>query len=442
MNLLQDDIHKLYHKYLIPAVSSSVAIAIYSFVDTIAIGQGVGALGMAACAVVLPIFIIANFIALLCGIGGSVLMSQERGRGHQEKGDTYYTAAVVLVLLFTVLAWVPGMLFQESFYRLCGADDSILGYSIEYGSWIFAFLPSFVLTTFLGCFLRMDGAPRLVMVITLIGGAINIVGDYIFVFPMQMGMTGAALATVIGSVVQTVMLLLFIAVKRSTLRFRSPKQWISVIHKILIVGFGAGISQIAVILVTFIANNQIMRYAGSAALAVYGMLSTVASLYMSLFNGIGQAAQPIVSTNYGSGQKERCWAVGKLGLKTAALFGLFFVAVSMLFPLQITRIFMQATSEIEGIAPYILRVYALSFLPQAISIFVTSYLQSVMHPKIATLIAVARGMVLNSVFLFLLPWLMGEKGIWWAIPAAEGITMGIALFYLIFLQRQEKEGKP
>lgn len=439
MDLLQGNIHKLYRKYLIPAVSSSIAIAIYSFVDTIAIGQSVGALGMAACAIVLPIFIIANFIALLCGIGGSVLMSQERGRGHQEKGDAYYTASLLLVLLFTLLAWIAGMVFQVPFYRLCGADEGVLPYAVEYGSWIFGFLPSFVLTTFLGCFIRMDGAPKFVMVVTLIGGIINIIGDYVFVFPMQMGMTGAALATVIGSAVQTVLLLGFLLARKSNLKCRKPEKWLPILSKILVVGFGAGVSQIAVILITFIANNQIMRYSGSAALAVYGMLSTVASLYMSLFNGIGQAAQPIVSTNFGSGKQDRCWAVGKLGLQTAALFGVFFVGTSLLFPMQITKIFMKVTPEIAEIAPYIFRVYALSFLPQALNIFVTSYLQSVMHPKMAAAIAMARGMFLNGLLLFFLPAVMGENGIWWAIPAAEGITMVIALGYILLLHRKEKQ---
>lgn len=439
MDLLQGDIHKLYHKYLVPAISSSVAIAIYSFVDTIAIGQGVGALGMAACAVILPVFIIANFIALLCGIGGSVLMSQERGRGHREKGDGYYTISLILVLLLTLVAWGIGMKYQVPLYRLCGADELVLPYAVEYGSWIFGFLPSFVFTNFLGCYIRMDGAPKFVMVITLIGGVINIIGDYVFVFPMEMGMTGAALATVLGSVVQTLLLIGFILLKKSTLQLRKPEHLFFDAWRILMVGFGAGISQLAIILITFLMNNQIMRYSGSAALAVYGMLSTVASLYMSIFNGIGQAAQPIVSTNYGSGQLDRCWAVGKLGLWTAGLFGMLFLGSSLLFPMQITRIFMQVTPEIEEIAPYIVRVYALSFLPQAISIFVTAYLQSVMRPHAAAFIAIARGMVLNGVLLFLMPWVMGEIGVWWAIPAAEGLTMLIAVVYLQRMQQQVRE---
>ncbi len=168
MDLLKDNVHKLFYKFLIPAISSAVAVAAYSLVDTIAIGQGVGPDGTAACAIVLPIFSIANFIALTCGIGGSVMMSRARGEGNREKGDAYFTASVILVISFTLLIWISGNFFQGQFYRLCGSDNVLLPYAADYGKWIFAFMPSFVMTGFLGCYVRMDGSPKFVMYSTLI----------------------------------------------------------------------------------------------------------------------------------------------------------------------------------------------------------------------------------------------------------------------------------
>ncbi|MDY5626016.1 MAG: MATE family efflux transporter [Clostridia bacterium] len=194
MNLLKDDLNKLFFKFLIPAISSAVAVAGYSLVDTIAIGQGVGADGTAACAVVLPIFSIANFIALLCGIGGCVLRSQAKGEGNEEKGNACFTSAVCMVAVITIVVWIVGNLIQNDFYRLCGADEVLMPYAKEYGAWIFAGLPSFVITAFLGAFIRSDGSPKYVMFSTLIGGAVNIVGDWLLVFPLNMGMAGAAIA--------------------------------------------------------------------------------------------------------------------------------------------------------------------------------------------------------------------------------------------------------
>ena len=436
MDLLKDDVRKLFYAYLIPAISSAIAVAIYSLVDTIVIGQGVGPDGMAACAIVLPIFSIASFIATLCGIGGSVLMTRARGSGHPEKGDAYFTAAIILVMVLTLSAWIPGYLLQEPFYRLCGADEVLMPYSKDYGTWIFAFLPSFVITSFLGAFIRSDGAPRVVMCSTLTGGVVNMFGDWLFVFPLNMGMTGAAIATVLGSVVQAVLLLGYILLKKTSLHVARPHHWIRAFRNIIITGFGAGINSLAVIAVSFIANNQIMNYAGSASLAVYGALGTVAALFTCVFSGIGQAVQPVSSANYGAGTPERSWMAGKLGLKNALLFGTLFTVISVAFPLEVAGLFMKMTPEVEEVTPYIMRVFSLSYIPQAGCIFSIYFLQSIVHPKMATILSLLRGIILNGSFLILFPLLWGANGIWWALFSAELLTTLAAGVCIVTLYRK------
>lgn len=436
MDLLKDRIKPLFYQFLIPAISSAVAVATYSLVDTIAIGQGVGPSGTAACALVLPIFSAAKFVALLCGIGGSVLMSRARGAGNREKGDAYFTAALAVMAFLTTVVWIAGSLLQDPFYRLCGADDVLLPYARAYGSWIFAFLPSFGFSTFLGCFIRSDGSPRIVMFATLLCGVVNMAGDWLLVFPLDMGMAGAAIATALGSVLQTGLLLGYILLKKTSLRLVRPHRWLPAVKKIAATGFSAGIGDIAVIAVSFIANNQIMRYAGGAALAVYGVLGTVSSLFNSLFSGVGQAVQPIASMNYGAGQTERSWKVGKLGLRTTVLLAAVFTLLCSAFPVQITGIFMQMTPEVEAVTPAILRVYALSFLPLAVNVFSDCFLQSMMRPKSATTVSMLRGVVLNCLFLLLFPILWGGSGIWWAISGAEWATVLVSILCISALWRR------
>lgn len=440
MNLLKDNPKKIFFRFLVPAVSSAVAVAIYSFVDTIVIGQDMGPNGTAACAVLLPVFTLASFIALLFGVGGAVLMSKARGEGNREKGDAYFTASLAAAGIITLVLWIAGMIFQKPLYRLCGADDILLPYVYEYGRWIFATYPTFVFVTLLGSFVRTDGAPRFVMVVTLIGGVFNMIGDIVFVFPCKMGMNGAALATAGGSVLQTVILLAYILLGKTSLRLAKPHQWLKAIRKITVVGFGAGFSQIAMAVVAFVINNQIMKYAGSAALAVYGFLGTVSALFLSVFAGIGQAAQPLVAENYGAGQHKRCFEVGKLGMITAAVFGIVSFALCALFPSQMVSIFMQPTPQVENIAPFIIRVCALSFLPMAINMFVMAYLQSVGKANGATLISTLRGMVLPILLLYALPYLWGSNGIWWAVTAADVLTAVPALALIIRqLKKKDRE---
>ena len=161
---------------------------------------------------------------------------------------------------------------------------------------------------------------------------INIIGDIVLVFPLKMGMTGAAVVTVAGSVVQTVVLTAYILMGKTSLYLAKPYQWFKAVKNISVIGIDAGISQIASTVVTYSINNQIMHYSGPAALAVYGMMSTAVALFLGIFSGVGEAAQSIVSVNFGAGNRERYQSVGKLGVKTAAAFGLACLALCALFP--------------------------------------------------------------------------------------------------------------
>jgi len=334
--------------------------------------------------------------------------------------------------------WILSVLFQESIYRLFGADNVLLPYAMEYGRWIFGAFPSFVLVSFLGAYIRTDGAPKFVMTVTMIGGVINIIGDIVFVFPMGMGMTGAALATVLGSLTQCVILICYILLGKTSLRLAKPFQWFKAIRKISALGIGAGVTQIAMTFVTYIINNQIMKYSGADALAVYGMLSTVTALFISIFSGIGQASQPVVSVNYGANQRERCQIVGRLGLKTAVISGFVCLGVCALFPSPMASMFMKVTPGVAEIAPYIIRVYSLSYLPMAISLFVTAYLQSVGKANAATLVSMLRGVVLSALLLYVLPLFMGGNGIWWAVILAESGAAMVAIVYVLPELRKPK----
>ena len=348
-----------------------------------------------------------------------------------EKGDAYFTASLLYVLAVTAVIWILGVLYQKPLYRMFGADEALLPYAYEYGKWIFGAFPSFVLVYFLGAFIRTDGSPRFVMFVTLLGGVINIIGDIVLVFPLKMGMTGAAIATVAGSVVQTVVLIAYILLGKTSLHLAKPYQWGKAVKNITVLGIGAGISQIASTVVAYIINNQIMRYSGPAALAVYGMMSTVVALFLSIFSGVGEAAQPIVSVNFGAGKPERYRATGKLGLKTAAVMGAVCFGFCALFPEQVASIFMKVTPEIAEIAPYIIRVYAIAFMPMAVNLFATAYLQSVSKANKATTVSMLRGLILSSVLLYILPLFMGSNGIWWAVTLAEVFAAVVALWYLI-----------
>lgn len=427
MELLNEEPRKLFRKYLIPAVAAEIVSAIYGFVDTIVVGQSEGSNGAAASSIVLPIFTIAAFISLFCGVGGSVLMGKAIGEGESKKGDAYFTASLIYFAIITCIFWILGSFFQTSLYRLLGADDVLMPYVFSYGKWIFAAFPSFAFVSYMCFFIRADGSPKYVMIVTIIGGIINMIGDVVLVFPLGMGMQGAAIATVAGSVVQSIMLLGYILLGKTKLRLEKPFKLFTAISKISVIGIGAGISEIATTVVILIINNQIMKYSGSVALAVYGVLSTIAALFLCIYSGVGHAAQPIVSTNFGAGYRDRYTLIGKIGMQTAIIFGIVSFVLCAGFPKEIIRVFIKETPEVIQAAPYIIRVYAVSFVPLAVNMFAVAYLQSISRPISAMVVSLLRGVVLTSILLYVFPLFLGGNGIWWAVTAAESVTAAVAL---------------
>lgn len=439
MDLLKDNIGKLYMKFLFPSLFSALVTTIYSFVDTIAIGQGVGADGAAACAIIYPIFGIASLFGFLCGIGGSVRYGKARGEGENEKANAYYTASLILVLILTVITWPLTALFKTQIFTLFGADSSLMPLVLEYGDWIIWTFPAFILSSYFTCMVRCDGAPNVVMGAVIAGGVFNIFGDWFLVFPMDMGMAGAAIATAGGTVIQLIVLCAFLFTKRSHLKVVRPWRPSKAFFKSVTAGFSASVLEFAFIALTCILNNQIMRYGGAVALSVFGVVLSCSGMFQHIFTGVGQAVQPVATTNYGAGQIRRIGTLRHISEWTVLLMGICFMLSGLLFPTQIIRFFVDATPEVLEASPEIMRTYFISFLFMGINIWATFYFQSIMRTRTSTVLTVLRGIVISAVLLYLLPLWLGISGVWWAMVLTEGIVTVITLICISFTNRRMKQ---
>lgn len=198
-DLLNGSVSKIFFRYLIPAILANMVTSIYVLADTIIIGKGIGTLAMAALNIVLPLFNIFFGNGLLFGVGGSVLMSIARGCDDQKLGECYFTLAVILNAITCVLYTVLLLVFTKPIVRFLGATDVTMPYILDYAPYVIAGLSAFSFSSLLQTFVRNDGAPKLSMFAVISGGVLNVILDLIFVFPLQMGMAGAAMASVLGS---------------------------------------------------------------------------------------------------------------------------------------------------------------------------------------------------------------------------------------------------
>ena len=430
MDFITSDIKQLYRKYLFASMASAMVMSIYSFVDTISVGQSVGPIGAAAMAVITPLYGVLIFLAILCGVGGSVLYGNARGEGNDEKANALFTAATGLMIGLILFVWVLFALFHEPIFAFFGADAELMPTVMEYARWLIWFLPVFILPTFVSSFIRNDGAPGLAMSAVIIGGCVNIFGDWFFCFPLGMGMTGAALATVLGTCIQVIIMCSHFFTKKCTLRFVKPNHIKPAICQTLSIGFGASVLDLGTVILAIIMNNQIMHYGDTTALAVYGVVATITSLFQALYCGVGQAIQPIVSANCGAMQAERIKQTWKMSFVTVIVLGCVFTAIGELFPEQIVRLFIDATSEVVEAAPSIIRPFFLLFLSLGVTVLATYHLQSIMHGTMSMVIAVLRSVVVSGLLLYVLPLFLDIVGVWIAMPISELVVAAIALFYL------------
>ena len=430
MDFITGDIKQLYRKFLTASMASAMVMSIYSFVDTIAVGQSEGPAGAAAMAVITPLYGVLIFLGILCGVGGSVLYGNARGEGKEEKANALFTAATGLMLFLILLVWIIFALFHQQIFTFFGADAELMPKVMEYARWLIWFLPVFILPTFISSFIRNDGAPGLAMAAVIIGGCVNIFGDWFFVFPLGLGMTGAAIATVLGTSVQVIIMCIHFFTKKCTLRIVKPNHVKPAICQTLGIGFGVSVLDLGTVILSIIMNNQIMRYGDTNALAVYGVVATITSLFQALYCGVGQAIQPIVSANCGAMQADRIKQVWKMSLTTVIVLGIGFTAVGELFPTQIVRLFMDVTPEVLTVAPGIIRPFFLLFLFLGVTVLATYHLQSIMHGRMSMMIAVLRSVVISGLLIYILPLVMGILGVWVAMPISELIVAVIALFYV------------
>lgn len=390
MDFLNGNIKKLYFKYLAAAFGSTLISSIYSTVDMAMVGQYHGPEGTAALAVVAPIWNIIYSLGLLMGIGGSVLFSTIRGKGDTQtrQSNEYFTVSVIGSAVLSAAAWIVIALFDRELLLLFGADESTLALAREYVQPIKFVIPCFLFTQMLAAYLRNDKNPTLATAGVLVGGIFNIFGDYFFVFTCDMGAFGAGLATAIGSVISVLVMLSHFFTRKNSLRLVRPTRLPDKVRRITVTGFSTFFIDIAMGILTILFNRQIMAYLDTNALSVYGVIVNVSTFVQCCAYSVGQASQPIFSSNFGAGNKDRIRRTLRYALGTTAFFGVVWVALCLTIPNQFIRIFMTPTQEVLQIAPTIIRCYGLSFLLLPFNIFSTYYFQAIMKPAYAFTVSV------------------------------------------------------
>ena len=439
-DLGKENINKLLFAFALPCVISSLINSIYNIVDQIFIGKGVGTLGNAATNVLFPLIIILSAISGLIGNGGAANLSLKLGEGNKEEAAKTIGNVITLTFIISIILTVLSYILLPNMIYWFGSTTSVYPYALEYGKIIVLGIPFLVAYSSINNIIRADGSPKYSMIMLVVGAIINIILDPIFIFGYNMGVKGGAIATVIGEFISFILAIIYLfkikSVKLQKHHFKLDKN----IFKILSLGLSSFITQ-ATVLVLFIFMNNMMTKLGAKSefgadipLSVYGIISKVNSIYISIVIGISIGAGPIVGFNYGAMNKDRVKEVLKKVLLINLSIGLFINIIFILFPKEIASIFITKTDPNYILFIKFAKLMCHTFLLvcgiNALEMTTSVLLQSLGKVFKATILAFTRQIILLIPLSLLLSIVLnkGIYGILYAGLISDIMTFILAIF--------------
>ena len=438
-DFLNKPVKQVFMRYLVPSVFATMVTSIYVLADTIIVGKGIGTIAVAALNIVLPLYNIFFGLGLLFGVGGSVLMSILRGEGDEKGSNAYFSTSLVAMCVVLALSLAFFTAFMEKIALVFGGTPETMPYIMDYMPYIVWGMGLFFFSSYLQTFIRNDGAPRLAMYAVVSGGVANIILDYVFVYNFNMGMAGAAIATVMGSGLTVVILLTHFFTKKNNLHFSLKGVRPSFIKNIILNGFASFLIEVASGVTIFVFNIQLLKYAGNTGVSVYSIISNTAIVVVCLCKGINQAAQPLLSTNYGAGLYERTDKIRSLAVKVSIIICAVPVILGLVVPDFFTYIFINPDSAILSMSAPAIRIYFVGFMMLGINMVFICYFQAILKNGYSMIICLMRGLILVVAFAYIFPLFMDVTGIWLAVPAAETITMLFGIYLIYFKKSAQRE---
>lgn len=419
---------KLFIKQLFPTLLGMVSSALFTVIDGIFVGRGIGSDAMAAVNITAPLAMITAGVGLMFGMGGGILASINLSRGKNKVANINVTQSAMALIIVGTAMTLMLTLFTSQAAALFGSDAYLMDLAVEYMFWFSISIPFTVMVVALPFFTRLTN-PNISMWAMVIATVINIVFDYVFIFVFEWGLFGAAVATDIGEAAGAVIMLAYLFRRQVAVRFvrlkmslKSIRLTLRNIWYMVRLGFSACLSEIALAVMVISGNYVFMHYLGADGVAAYSIVCYLFPIIFMVFNSIVQSAQPIISYNYGCGRMERSDRTLRLSMGSAIAFGLVVTALFMWFAGAIVSLFVTDTASVTWqYAVAGLPLFAVDYVFFGINVVAIGYYTSIERIKRAVTLTLLRG-ILPVVFFFAMPLWFGTPGIWLAVAAGDIVT--------------------
>ena len=432
------NISKLFTKMFVPTLLGMVSWSLLTVIDGVFVGRGVGSNGIAAINICYPIFLVLTGFALMVGMGASVVASIHLSQNNVKAARINVTQAMWFSTFVAIGVMIFALLAPEQISYMLGASQTLMPLVRDYLVYL---IPSGIMLmwSIVGLFIiRLDGSPKYAMWCNVVPAMLNIFFDWLFIFPLGMGVKGAAIASAISTVIGGVMAFVYLVKYAHTLKMSgvkmSPVSLTLSIRNIAYqckIGFSALLGELTMAFVLFAGNYVFMKYLGDAGVGAYGVACYYTPFVFMFGNSIAQSAQPIVSFNYGQGRWDRVRKTLSISVRAAVLSSLVSIIAFTLFPQYLVHLFIADSDPAAQIAIDGFPYFATGFLFFILNLVAIGFLQSIKKVAASTIFALLRGVVFLFPAFLLLPQVMGVEGMWLALPLSEVLTFVAVVAYAV-----------
>ena len=423
-----------FFKYVFQNVAGMIGVSVYILADTFFISVCSGSDGITVLNLALPIYGLIFAIGSMVGVGSATRYAIRKAQ-RQNDTDFYFTHAILWDVILSIPFLLFGFFAPEQVLKLMGADAGIVELGKSYVQIFMTASPLFMMNYVFTSFARNDNAPTIAMIGSISGSLFNILFDFIFMFSMGMGLTGAALATVCSPVVTSAVCCIHFRGKKNHVRFRWKRPSVRMFFSCCGLGVSAFVGEMSSAVTTVIFNTLILGIAGNVGVAAYGLVANLSLIAMAIFNGISQGVQPLISKYYGQGKQNDIKKLLGLGTCMTLITEAVIVSAAWGFTDQLADIFnSERNAALLHYAHDGLRYYFLGYLFAGINILLVGYFSATARAKQAFVASILRGALAIAIFAVVMANICGINGIWLSFLASEIVTF----FAILLMNRTEK----
>lgn len=421
-----------FFRYVILNICGMIGLSCYILVDTFFISNGLGANGLTALNLAIPIYSFIHGSGLMFGMGGATKYSIYRGQKKYKSADKCFSNTIYIMSILAVIFMLAGIFFSEKLTILLGADKDVFLMTKTYLQVILLFAPAFMANDTLICFVRNDGNPKLSMIGMLTGSFSNIILDYVFIFPLHMGMFGTVLATGIAPVISLCILSRHWFTRQNQFHLVRIYPSFQLTGNIISLGIPSFITEMASGIVMIVFNTIILHLQGNTGVAAYGVVANLSLVVISIYTGIAQGTQPILSRAYGYGERENQKRILRYALKTMLVISCGIYLIFLFSANSIVSVFnSEQNIQLQQIAETGLKLYFTAIPFVGVNIIISSYFTSIEKALPAQIISLSRGFLVIIPMAFFLSFLLKMTGVWLSFPITECfVTLASIALYI------------